>query len=69
MQGQERWKQPFLKVMLASILQAGYVDIGWREVSSAAFGLPNPKRHIILVAHVASCRLVDSLLFSTVRSN
>lgn len=61
------WKQPFLKVQVDAIKDAGYADIGWREVSSQAFGLPNPKCHIVLVAHAGSSPLVDCLLFSTVR--
>jgi hypothetical protein len=35
-------------------------------VSSEAFGVPNPKRHVILVATAKQQGLVDSLLFSTV---
>lgn len=66
MQGHNSWKQPFLKVQVDKLRDAGYVDIGWREVSSQAFSLPNPKCHVVLVAYAGSSPLVDSLLFSTV---
>jgi site-specific DNA-cytosine methylase len=58
--------QPFLKMEADTLLAAGYQDMGWREVSSEAFGVPNPKRHVILVATAKQCGLVDSCLFSTV---
>jgi hypothetical protein len=64
---QQRWAPPFLKVEADAMLAAGYTDVGWREVSSAAFGLPNPKCHIILVATAGPTALVDCCLFSTVR--
>lgn len=63
---QGRWMQPFLKMEADALLAAGYRDLGWREVSSEAFGVPNPKRHVILVATAKQQGLVDSLLFSTV---
>jgi hypothetical protein len=47
---QDMWNQPFLKVEADALLAAGYKDLGWRELSTEAFGLPNPKRHIILIA-------------------
>jgi site-specific DNA-cytosine methylase len=58
--------QPFLKVEADALLSAGYKDIGWREVSSAAFGVPNPKHHVILMATAKETGIVDSCLFSTV---
>jgi hypothetical protein len=58
--------QPFLKVEADALLSAGYKDIGWREVSSAAFGVPNPKHHVILMATAKETGVVDSCLFSTV---
>jgi hypothetical protein len=64
---QRRWAPPFLKVEADALLAAGYTDVGWREVSSEAFGLPNPKCHIMLVATAGPTTLVDSCLFSTVR--
>jgi hypothetical protein len=48
------------------LLASGYRDIGWREVSSEAFGLPNPKKHVLLVATDGLTALVDCCLFSTV---
>lgn len=59
--------QPFLKVEADKLLAAGYRDLGWREVSTEAFGVPNPKRHVILMATAKQCAIVDSCLFSTVR--
>jgi hypothetical protein len=64
---QQRWAPPFLKVELDALLAVGYDDIGWREVTTEAFGLPNPKSHVILVATAGPSSLVDSCLFSTVR--
>jgi hypothetical protein len=43
------------------------MDIGWREISSEAWGLPNPKHHSIVVATEQQGTMVDSCLFSTVR--
>jgi hypothetical protein len=63
---QERWLQPFLKVEADELLAAGYQTLGWRDVSSEACGLPNPKHHSILVATEQRSLLVDSCLFSTV---
>jgi hypothetical protein len=65
---QERWSQPFLKVEADALLAAGYKDLGWREVSTEAFGLPNPKHHIILIATEHTSATVDCCLFSTVRN-
>lgn len=65
---QMRWMQPFLKIEADTLLGAGYQDLGWREVSSEAFGEPNPKRHVVLVATARQCGVVDSCLFSTVGS-
>jgi hypothetical protein len=64
---QDAWLQPFLKVEADALLDAGYQDLGWREVSSEACGLPNPKHHNILVATEQRGLLIDSCLFSTVR--
>jgi hypothetical protein len=58
--------QPFLKLEADALLAAGYQDLGWREVSSEGFGVPNPKCHIFLVATAKQCGLVDSMLFSSV---
>jgi hypothetical protein len=63
---QERYITPFLKMEADALLAAGYRDVAWREVSSEAFGLPNPKRHIILMATDGLTALVDCCLFSTV---
>jgi hypothetical protein len=63
---QGRWETPFLKTEADYLLGAGYQDIGWREVATEAFGLPNPKKHIILVATDGLTALVDCCLFSTV---
>jgi hypothetical protein len=65
---QERWSQPFLKVEADALLAVGYRDLGWREVSTEAFGLPNPKHHIILIATEHTSATVDCCLFSTVRN-
>jgi site-specific DNA-cytosine methylase len=65
---QHRWTQPFLKVEADALLAAGYDDVGWRQVTSEAFGVPNPKAHIILIATAGPTTVVDSCLFSTVRS-
>jgi hypothetical protein len=64
---QQQWAPPFLKLEADALLAAGYQDVGWREVSTEAFGLPNPKSHIILIATAGPTALVDSCLFSTVR--
>jgi hypothetical protein len=64
---QARRAPPFLKAEADSLLTAGYQDIGWRDVSSEAFGLPNPKHHVILVATAGPTAVVDCCLFSTVR--
>jgi hypothetical protein len=63
---QDMWNQPFLKVEADALLAAGYKDLGWRELSTEAFGLPNPKRHIILIATAQQSGIVDRCLFSTV---
>lgn len=60
--------QPFLKLEADALLAAGYKDLGWRDVSSEAFGVPNPKNHVILMAAAKHYALVDSCLFSTVRT-
>jgi site-specific DNA-cytosine methylase len=64
---QQRWTQPFLKVEADALLAAGYDDVGWRQVTSEAFGVPNPKAHINLIATAGPTTVVDSCLFSTVR--
>jgi hypothetical protein len=66
-QVQGRWLPPFLKMEADALLAIGYVDLGWREICSEAFGVPNPKTHVILMATSRQCGLVDSCLFSTVR--
>jgi site-specific DNA-cytosine methylase len=63
---QERYLTPFLKMEVSALRAAGYRDVAWREVSSEAFGLPNPKKHIILMASDGLTALVDCCLFSTV---
>jgi hypothetical protein len=63
---QDTWMVPFLKVEADTLLAAGYLDLGWREISSEGFGVPNPKHHIIVVATAKQCGLVDCCLFSTV---
>lgn len=60
--------QPFIKLEVDRLLSYGYTDIGWREVSSECFGVPNAKVHIILVATREQSGVVDALLFSTVWS-
>lgn len=57
---------PFLKLEVERLLAAGYGDLGWREVCSEAWGVPNPKTHIVLVATNKQCGVVDGCLFSTV---
>jgi hypothetical protein len=64
---QQRWTQPFLKLEADALLAAGYDDVGWRQVTSEALGIPNPKAHIILIATAGPTTIVDSCLFSTVR--
>jgi site-specific DNA-cytosine methylase len=64
---QDKWMQPFLKVEADALINRGYQDVGWRQVSSEAFGVPNPKSHVILVATARQSGVVDSCLFSTVR--
>jgi hypothetical protein len=66
---QKMWIPPFLKKEAEALIAAGYQDIGWREVCTEAFGLPNAKVHILLVATSATSALVDCCLFSTVCLN
>lgn len=61
------WRQPFLRLELDTVVKAGYREAGWREVKSSDFGVPNPKPHIVLVAHAGLGSVVGSCLFSTVR--
>jgi site-specific DNA-cytosine methylase len=58
---------PFIKLEADALLTAGYQDLGWREVSSEALGVPNSKTHVILVATAKELGVVDACLFSTVR--
>lgn len=59
---------PFLHLLLEKLRVAGYRDIAWRHVSSAAFGVPNPKRHIAIVASGSGVGrpVARDILFSTV---
>lgn len=60
------WTKPFLLSELEYLLQAGFGCVGWRVVNSEAFGVPNPKDHVYLVATATPGLLVDCVLFSTV---
>lgn len=62
-----RWRQPFLRLELDALRAAGYREVAWREVSSQDFGLPNPKSHVMVVAHAGLGSLVGPTLFSSVR--
>ena len=62
-----KWRQPFLRSELDELVRVGYREVGWREVSTADFGVPNPKKHIVLVAHSGLGSIVGHCLFSTVR--
>lgn len=63
---QGKRQEPFLRVEVEKLMEAGYCYIAWREVSSACFGVPNSKGHIILVATEKEDLSADSVLFSTV---
>lgn len=65
---QKLFMQPFIKLEVDRVMEAGYNDWGYREISSQSFGDPNAKVHIVLVATQHQTGVVDSLLFSTVRS-
>jgi hypothetical protein len=65
---QNKWMTPFLKMEAEALLAAGYLDIGWREVSTEAIDIPNAKVHIFLVSTSGTSALVDCCLFSTVCS-
>jgi hypothetical protein len=64
---QGEYMLPILKLEADALLAAGYQDIAWREVCSEAFGLPNPKTHVVLMATDKPSCTVDACLFSTVR--
>ena len=56
-----------MKLEADALRDAGYTELGWREVSTADLGVPNPKTHILLMASAMFGPVVDSCLFSSVR--
>lgn len=67
---QGTFMEPFMHVLLQALRMTGYSDIAWRHVSSAAFGTPNPKSHIAVVASGPGVvrPMARDILFSTVRT-
>ena len=65
--GTGQWRHPFLREELESLRAAGYRELGWRDVNTGDFGVPNMKPHVVLVAHAGLGSIVAHCLFSSVR--
>lgn len=63
------WQPPFLKLKAEKLAAGGYVDIAWRTVATECFGLPQAKRHVLLVASPSDGNAAEAALFSGVRHN
>ena len=62
----EAWRQPFIKEEADAVIDSGYTELGWREISTADVGVPNPKKHVLLMATAGFGSVVDNCLFSSV---
>lgn len=67
--GGSPYRQPFLRDEAEALRQAGYQELGWREICSSDAGVPHSKRHVYLVAAggFGASAVVESCLFSSVR--